>query len=190
MFASRILQAAIIVVVAAVPAFAGTNSATGGQDDYRIVSRFLRAVDHYILVHHPVEVEPELMCLPEETLRELHALAVLRDLERPQPREGEIFVPEVADLFRRRLSVTLRYHDYSVADLLGEMDDEGPVAGPVVVNEPLAWGQANTTLHWITDLLPLLPEDVAYRLVGRDLVLVDVRTNLVVDVLRSAIAMK
>jgi hypothetical protein len=47
------------------------------------------------------------------------------------------------------------------------------------------WGQANTTFQWITDLLPLLPEDVDYRLVGRDLVLVDVRTNLVIDVLRA-----
>jgi hypothetical protein len=188
MFASRILEVAIILAVAGVPATATTTrlATTGGHDDYRVVSRFLQAVDNYLMVHHPVAVAPDLMCLPEDTVREVNGLA----FERPQAREGDVFVPEVADLFRRRLAVTLRYHDYGVADLLGELGDEGPVAGPVVVNEPLVWGQANTTFQWITDLLPLLPEDVDYRLVGRDLVLVDVRTNLVIDVLRGAVAIK
>jgi hypothetical protein len=35
-------------------------------------------------------------------------------------------------------------------------------------------------------VLPPLPEDIEYRFVGHDLILHDVRTNLVVDVLDDA----
>ena len=36
-------------------------------------------------------------------------------------------------------------------------------------------------------LLPTLPADLEYRLVGRNLALIDVRANIVVDVLRGAV---
>jgi hypothetical protein len=35
--------------------------------------------------------------------------------------------------------------------------------------------------------LPPLPEELAYRIVGRDLVLVDSKANLVVDLLHEAL---
>jgi hypothetical protein len=37
------------------------------------------------------------------------------------------------------------------------------------------------------EALPPLPDELQYRIVGRDLVLVDVHANLVVDILREAL---
>ena len=38
--------------------------------------------------------------------------------------------------------------------------------------------------------LPALPEELQYRFVGRDLILLDVHANLVVDILRDAIPIR
>jgi hypothetical protein len=106
---------------------------------------------------------------------------------RPNARQGDIFTPAVADLFRN--------------DIVDAMDD-GEVEMPI----PEAYAERETTLSvhprvydscpdWESNevpavllaRLPLLPDDIAYRLVGRDLVLWDFRADLIVDVLPNAI---
>ena len=67
------------------------------------------------------------------------------------------------------------------------MNAEELTAPPITVNKPLPWGAGRSTFTWLLAALPALPEDLEYRLVGRNLVLIDLRANIVVDVLRGAV---
>jgi hypothetical protein len=42
-------------------------------------------------------------------------------------------------------------------------------------------------MPWLAGALPVLPGELAYRLVGRDFVLIDVQSNLVVDLIRAVL---
>jgi hypothetical protein len=57
----------------------------------------------------------------------------------------------------------------------------------VTVAKTLPWGVGDRTIGYLTAGLPSLPEELEYRLVARDLVLFDVRANIVVDVVRAAL---
>jgi hypothetical protein len=156
--------------------------------EYKTVSRFLRAVDEYMVVHRLVgPLEPENLCLPDEAYASVRSLAAVPLDARPAPHEGDIFLPDVADLFRDRIARTLRHSEYHPPDFMAQMNVEELTAPPIAVNKPLPWGAGRWRFTWLLATLPALPEDLEYRLVGRNLALVDVRANIVVDVLRGAV---
>ena len=66
-------------------------------------------------------------------------------------------------------------------------DDEDAGAPRLVVNGPFPWNSGNAMWPSILAALPQLPEELEYRLVGADLVLVDIPASLVVDVLADAL---
>jgi len=187
MFASRVLYIAVVLVFAA-PALSAAQrtDAADRHREYEAVSRFLNAANEYVVIHRIVEpLAPGLLCLPEETYAAVNALAAIPLDARPAPREGDIFLPDVADLFRRRIAGMFRGNEDNPA--YPEMNEQELIVPPVVVNEPLPWGAGNVMLAWLTATLPALPEDLEYRFVGRDLVLLDLRANIVVDILRGAL---
>jgi hypothetical protein len=159
--------------------------------EYKTVSRFLRAVDEYVVVHRLVgPLEPENLCLPDEAYASVRFLAAIPLDERPAPREGDIFLPDVAELFRHRIAWTIRHSEFYSPDLVARMNAEELTAPPISVSKPLPWSAGRSTFTWLlATTLPALPEDLEYRLVGRSLTLVDLRANIVVDVLRDAVPM-
>ena len=103
---------------------------------------------------------------------------------RPQSRQGDFFTPRVGEAFKARIDAALlagiaRPPARLYEPLFGE---PGPaVNGPF----PLVLG----SVHWpaLVNALPPLPAELEYALWGRDLVLVDVPANLVLDVLIDAL---
>jgi hypothetical protein len=100
--------------------------------------------------------------------------------------EGEVFGPPVAGGFRSALAARL---DRSDGDrLLAEIAEVQPAQFTVAVNsrypgdEPVA-----TTPGLLLAVLPGLPDVLAYRFVGQNLLLLDRNTRLIVDVLRDAL---
>jgi hypothetical protein len=71
-----------------------------------------------------------------------------------------------------------------IADM---MEDTEPGARPLVVNEAFSWALGNVMPSSLIAALPPLPAELEYRLVGQDLVLIDVTAGLVVDILRHAL---
>lgn len=191
MFVSRLLLFA--AAMALVPASAtATRQGMTPQElrEYRAVSRFLRAVDDYELTHRIVSpVPPPMMCLPDGAVAVVNDLAAISIDARPVPREGDIFALDVADAFRDRIARALRQHEINVWDLVADMNEDEMVAPPVRVNERLPWGVGDRSIQWLVSALPVLPEQIEYKLVGRDLVIFDVRDDIVVDVLRVALPM-
>lgn len=189
MFASRVTRVAVLILFFA-PAESAVAQRTAAVDvdrDYTVLSRFLKAVDAYVVQRYrPSEsLSSEFLCLPEDARFAVSAVAEAPLLPSPL-REGDIFGPDVADLFRRRIAATLREYD-NRADLLDEMEEEELVVPPIRVNSPLPWGTGNVILPSIADALPPLPEELAYRILGRELVLVDMESDLVIDVIRAAL---
>ena len=187
MSTQHILRFAILTLLL-LPGLARGSQWSPADSEYTVVSRFLTVVDAYVIEHHRFfEPLPEgMMCLPEDTIARLNALAEVPREARKAPREGEIFTPDVANLFRRLLTTRLFGDEYGDA-LAAEMEKRAMIAPPVRVNEAPAWDIDNAMQLPLLHDLPLLPEELEYQLVGRDLVLVDVPSNLVVDVIRAAL---
>jgi hypothetical protein len=56
------------------------------------------------------------------------------------------------------------------------------------VNGTLDWFSTGATPHVLLEALPELPDELQYRFVGLDLILLDVDANLIVDILPAAVS--
>jgi hypothetical protein len=140
-------------------------------------------VDEYVLAYRLVDpLEPDAMCLPEGGYA-VNALAGVRRT----PKEGDIFRPDVALVFRYRIAAALRNYEYLPPNVAAAMNTEELVVASIAVGEPLPWGAGKGTFSWLFVTLPVLPDELEYRLVARHLVLVDMRANIVLDVLRDVL---
>lgn len=104
---------------------------------------------------------------------------------RPHARQGDILTPPAAQLFREL-----------IADAIDEVDIEGLVDEDleaadavvnVVVNEPVpAWALQDAPEAMLRRL-PTLPDAIAYRIVGGNLILWDTHAEIVIDALPDAL---
>jgi len=189
MYVLHVLPIAVALTSVALPLSAAPSQKDAPERlrEYKTVSSFLRAVDEYVVVHRVDGPLEEKLCLPDEAYASIRSLAAVPLDARPLPQEGDIFLPDVADLFRDEIARMLHHSEYHPPDFAAQMNVEELTTPPIVVNTPLPWGVGRWTFTWLLATLPALPEDLEYRLVGRNLVLVDVRANIVVDVLRGAV---
>ncbi len=103
---------------------------------------------------------------------------------RPHAKEGDIFTPDVADMFRMRLAEVMRHRDR--AKIIGRIDDESWPTDAPVVNGPLREKVHRLIPSPVLPALPPLPAGIEYRMVGGDLVLWDADADIVIDVLPAA----
>ena len=190
----RLIAAAFITLaggVAAVPAMAHIQPSTARRFEV-CVAAFEVRVDEYWALHRRFErlLEPGTMFLdPSHDYAARQALADLLRAARPGAGEGDLFTPDVAEVFRVRIAQALIATRRTASDLLrGDDEDEWPGLAPPVVNGAFNWRWRNVMWPSILFALPPLPDDLEYRFVGVDLILVDVHANLVVDILRDALA--
>jgi hypothetical protein len=103
-------------------------------------------------------------------------------------KQGDIFTPEIAAVFRRLIRPEAK--DADTKALLSEKKDQ-PKPGTVPLwkigmpypdKEPLA-----TMPPEVLERLPRLPKDIDYRFVAKHLVLHDVRANTIIDFMPNAI---
>ena len=154
-----------------------------------VISEFTDGIARYMNVRWMLEppIGPETLCAdPEETQRVLVEFANTIRLERAAARPGNIFTPAVARFFRRHVGAALRADGYHVRTDLEDAETGIPIDLPTVeVNGALPWGVGDLLWPSLLAKLPALPVELEYRIVGRDLVLLDVSINLVVDILEN-----
>ena len=181
-----------VAVAALALAFADGNAyANQGTTEERAMHRFEQAVSRYVTLHRqleqsvpPLEVTDDMYALFEAT----EALATLIREARPQAREADIFDPEVNQILRTRIQAVLEDHQIAIDELLAEiMLEVPPGLQPPRTNERFPWDWGAAIPVCLLDVLPELPEELEYRFAGRDLVLIDIHAELVVDVLRGAL---
>jgi hypothetical protein len=110
-------------------------------------------------------------------------------LARRYARAGEIFTDDVERVFRDRIRQTMDSQGISPAELLTSIkkDTSRVPARDIAINAHFDWNSGWEMPPEILEALPAVPDVLEYRLVNRDLLLVDVGADLVVDVLHDAI---
>jgi hypothetical protein len=173
------------------PLVAAGQRPEGATGTPTVPAEFTEGVERYVEIHRSVAASlgPEIVCSDAEQLqRQTWTFAAALRAAMPNTRAGEIFSPEVAKYFRAHIAMVVRETRPDIAALLEETEEEG-LEGPLVPEVKAAFPWNAGAVMWPSMLwrLPPLPEELEYRFVRRDLVLLDVRANLVVDVLRDAL---
>ncbi len=159
----------------------------GHVNEYGAATKaFLDRLQEYVTYHNNVEkmVPPITQTSsPEEIAKREAALGATLIKQRPDAKEGDFFIKEyqphlikiIRDDFAKR-PVTDR------KALLVELPKDVKIAVNMVYPPvlPLATFPAN-----LLKVLPELPKELEYRMVGRDLILRDVTGNVIVDILRN-----
>lgn len=109
---------------------------------------------------------------------------------RSTARRGDVFTPGVTREFRGRISRAMHDLRETPADLLAAIreDTSGSKSKRgLVVNGTYKWAAGWAMPPEILQALPDLPDPLEYRFVNRNLLLVDVDADLIVDILPEAI---
>jgi hypothetical protein len=158
----------------------------------RTLTAFKARVDRYVALHRRLErsLPPEQMFDDWEEMSEARddLADAIRDA-RPHARAGGIFSPGFRALVTRRVEETLARANYDLETVLAAINDEVVPGGPrLKVNGRFPWDHVGAAM-WpaLLQRLPPLPRELEYRFVDRDLVLIDVHADLVVDILKEAL---
>jgi hypothetical protein len=119
---------------------------------------------------------------PAEIRTAISALARRIRVARAEAKQGDIFTPAIAVEFRRALATEMNPNTWAAImdDNPGEFSSR--INGTYPGHKPLSTVPPN-----ILAVLPGLPDDIQYRFVGRHLILLDTKANLIVDRLPYAI---
>jgi hypothetical protein len=193
-------RAAVIVLVSAAsgcgrstptltPAQTGI-SAEQQSADAAGFKEFSNRVDDYVKLHKSQEVllpplKPTVS--PEAINAHQRALSLKIREARPNARPGDIFTAAARKSFQDVIQSAMQ--GPRGANMDATLTQGAPLPNiDVAVNQPYPDGVAFTTVPpTLLLVFPKLPDEVVYRVVLHDLLLMDVKANLVVDVIPGII---
>ena len=188
---TRFRVAATAIAVLITGAIAGAQAPSPVVTS-RSVAAFERSTRDYASLHQRLE-EPigsiRLGMSVEEVNRHIQQLAAALRVERAGAQAGEFFTPALAEELRERVTRSLIEHGFTAADAVAH----GRVAGVdyarvrLQVNDTFPWILGVAMLPCLIDVLPALPSVLQYRIVGSDLMLIDVHASLIVDILPNVL---
>jgi hypothetical protein len=150
-----------------------------------IVTDFSTRVSSYVALRS--EMERGLPALtvtddPAEIRRTQRALAKRIREARAKAKQGDIFTPTIGAEFKKVLLSETN------ANIWAGIMDDNPGEFPVQINGLYPEGKPLSTVpSSILAVLPSLPADIEYRLLGRHLILLDTRATLILDRIPYAI---
>ena len=156
--------------------------------DAKVLQDYQERIKKYLEIHKKADV-PKMKETkdPADIKQAQEALAAAVRAARPNAKQGEIFTPEIAKLFRRLMYPEVTGSDGAEAKQTMKEDGPAPKSVTLKVNarypdeQPLPTMPPNLLAN-----LPKLPEELEYRVVGKDLILRDVPANLIVDFMPGA----
>jgi hypothetical protein len=160
----------------------------GDNDRRDPATAFAASVREYVAIARRAGGEPRRVdTIDEARAEDVERVALAGRIRGALPdwRNGRIFTAPVAQDFRARIARVL--DGSGGRDVRGAILDSDPtgVRAAPLVSYPEA-APLSSMPPAILAVLPALPEEVEYRFVGHDLIVRDVRANLVVDVLEDA----
>jgi hypothetical protein len=176
-----LLSAGIVTILVASPLDSQTTGAAPA--DAVAVQQFEAAVAEYVTMRRRLANEisgpvPNSTSVQLNNASDMLAAAIQRS--RPNARVGDLFVAPVAPVFKRTLGDAVRTGE--LTKVLAAIDDEEPI-----VREPQLHlrfpgsAQMATMPPTLLAVLPRLPKELEYRIVGRYLVLRDIDAALIID---------
>jgi hypothetical protein len=157
--------------------------------DKAAVETFEKQVKGYIQLRNKVrETAPKLS--KESTPEQIQAYRTALELSlrnaRSNAKRGEFFRPETADFIRRTLKLEFQGKDrQELREKVFETETQGVV---LRVNYPYAQTAEQSEMPaTLLAKLPPIPKELRYRFVGRNMLLVDRESNLIIDFMTEAL---
>ena len=157
--------------------------------DKAAIQTFEKQVNDYINLRNKLrENAPKLS--KDSTPEQIHAYrtALEQSLRsaRVNAKRGDLFRPETADYIRRTLKLEFQGKDrQQLRDTIFETETQGVV---LRVNYPYAQSAEFSEMPaTLLAKLPQLPKEVRYRFVGRNMLLVDRESNVIIDYMPDAL---
>lgn len=185
----------LFIVAAWVPLGQGKEQQKEKSEDVAGFKDFTTRVNEYMKLHQAAEKELPAQknkeALPEMITAHQEALARKIREKRPNAKRGDIFTKASREAFQHVIHSVFRNPQTGGATTSKQSHDKQRRTAKLVllqVNGNYPNADAETTFPpALLQRLPPLPEDLAYRIVGRDLVLVDWKANMVMDILPKVI---
>jgi hypothetical protein len=159
--------------------------------DAAVLTDFQARVHEYAVLHRCLEGPVPTVAVSDnwtEVHAAIQALAAKIRVARKAARRGEIFSPDIERVFRRTIGECLQ--GCNIDDLLTSLNEENPDGLVLVPRVNGAWpdeASYGPMPPHLLAALPPLPEELQYRFMNRDLVLLDVHANVIVDFIRKAL---
>lgn len=162
-------------------------SEVAGQENEKIVQGFEARVNKYLeLRKNEAGSAPRPTDSPEKLSGNQRQAAAKVQNRRPSA-QGDIFTPQIAAYIRQKIAAALA--GPAGANTRASLRHAEPVSGvKLTVNQEYPQGLPLQSMPpTLLQVLPRLPKELEYRIVGRNLVLHDTVPNLVVDFVPDAI---
>lgn len=194
MTTTKLSRLAVLLSCATIAGACGVDSKTStrgdaGNPDARILEDFQARIEKYKSLQKRMEKEGPRMKETSDPSKIHAAQEALADnirAARADARAGDIFTPEIRQVFRRLMYPELKGTDGAAAKELIKEDQPADVLVKVNArypdDEPMPTVPPN-----VLAALPGLPEDLEYRIVRKALILRDVDANLIIDFIPNAI---
>lgn len=157
--------------------------------DATTLQDFQRRVDQYVKVRNELKKQSA----PLKETKDAGKIQASQDeladkirAARKDAKPGDIFTPEIKTLFRRLMYPETKGQEGAATK--EAIKEDAPTGVPIKVNAkypdsaPLPTVPPN-----LLAALPKLPDDLEYRFINRDLILLDVHANVIVDFMQNAI---
>ena len=172
------------------PAKRQDSSSSSQTADAPGFKEFSDRVKEYVKLHKAIESSlpaTKTTDLPEMINAHQHALARKIREARPNAKGGDIFTPAARKSFQKTIQGAMQGPRGANAE--ATMQQGAPLSrADVQVNEPYPDKVPYTTVPpTLLQAFPELPDEVVYRVVAHDLVLLDIKANLVVDLIPGII---
>jgi hypothetical protein len=172
------------------PGFTDQARTTQSYEEERDFKTFADRVQKYVKMQKDLKASlPALKPTKDATqiIEHQHALARIIADARRDARQGDIFTPEVTERFRKIIDRTFRGPEGRLARETIRPDSPSKVLVLHVNDVCPEEISLTTTPPTLLAKLPTLPQELVYRIVGRDLTLQDTEARLIVDFIRNAI---
>jgi hypothetical protein len=169
----------------------GVEPQAATREEVPALDLFRSRLDAYMQIHNDVErrlAPKRLFDDPEDLFDAIRSMrSGIRDA-RPDAGPGSVFTAEVSALIRARLAQRLTACNYTVEEVLAFLNEERLPGTPKPrVNGPFPWTVGSAMWPTLLAALPPLSAELQYRFVDRDLVLIDMHADLVVDIVEGAL---
>ncbi len=157
--------------------------------DKAAIETFEKQVKGYVELRNKArESAPKLSkdSTPEQIEAYRTALELSLRNARPNAKRGEFFRPDTANFIRRTLKIEFQGKDrQELREKIFETETQGVV---LRVNYPYAQNAEQSEMPaTLLTKLPQIPKELRYRFVGRNMLLVDRETNLIIDFMPEAL---
>lgn len=168
-------------------ALLGAYSVAQSKDDAAIVKDFQERITKYLDVHKQAHADKKPTDSPRKLADQKQQAAEKIQETRAAAKQGDIFTPQSAAYFKRQIAATLQGADG--AKVRASLRHAEPLPNvQLMVNEKYPSNlPLQSTPPTLLLSLPRLPKELQYRIVGQTLVLYDVASNLIADLLPDAV---